>query len=142
MGLFIVINSEFCYNNIVVFDNQQTSKEHIMNHVILHENKTYNVELWTIQDILDCVNSPDNKIQIQPPEFQRDFVANVEWSQNLVQSFLEGRSSNLIHFRKLDDEKAEKVGFRYQCLDGLQRITSIIEFIDNKFTDLNGKYFS
>lgn len=112
-----------------------------MNHVILHENKTYNVELWSIQDILDCVNSPDNKIQIQPPEFQRDFVANTEWSQNLIQSFLDGRSSNLIHFRKLDDEKAEKVGFRYQCLDGLQRITSIMEFVENKFTDLEGKYF-
>lgn len=112
-----------------------------MKHVVLKSHKTYNVEQWSIQDIMNCINSPDDKIQIQPPEFQRDFVAPVEWSQNLIDSFYAGASSNLIHFRRLSEEKAKKVGFKYQCLDGLQRLTSVIEFIGNKFTDSDGKYF-
>ena len=112
-----------------------------MKSMVLHTNKTHTVELWTVQDILDCINSPNNKIQIQPPEFQRDFVAPTEWSQNLIQSVYEGASSNLIHFRKLSDEKTEKVGFKYQCLDGLQRISSLMDFVNNKFPDLDGKFF-
>ena len=81
---------------------------------VLHTNETHNVELWTIADIMDCINSPKQKIQVQPPEFQRDFVAPTEWSQNLIQSIYEGASSNLIHFRKLSDEKAKKVGFKFR----------------------------
>ena len=108
---------------------------------VLHTNETHNVELWTIADIMDCINSPKQKIQVQPPEFQRDFVAPTEWSQNLIQSIYEGASSDVIHFRKLSDEKAKKVGFKFQCLDGLQRITSVIDFTNNKFADLYGKYF-
>ena len=79
-----------------------------MKHLVLQSHSTYNVEQWSIQDIIDCINSPENKIQIQPPEFQRDFVASLEWSQNLIDSFYNGASSNLIHFRRLSDEKAKK----------------------------------
>lgn len=112
-----------------------------MNHIVLKSHKTYTVEQWSIQDIIDCVNSPDDKIQVQPPEFQRDFVAPTEWSQNLIESFYNGASSNLIHFRRLSDTKAKKVGFKYQCLDGLQRISSILDFINNKYPDKEGKFF-
>jgi hypothetical protein len=112
-----------------------------MKHLVLQSHSTYNVEQWSIQDIIDCINSPENKIQIQPPEFQRDFVAPLEWSQNLIDSFYNGASSNLIHFRRLSDEKAKKVGFKYQCLDGLQRVTSTVDFINNKYPDNDGKFF-
>lgn len=112
-----------------------------MNQIVLGQHATYNVEEWSIQDILDCINSPTSKIQVNPPEFQRDFVAPLDWSQNLVDAIYNGNSSNLIHFRKLSEEKAKKVGFAYQCLDGLQRITSIIEFVNNEYVDNNGKFF-
>lgn len=112
-----------------------------MNQLVLAIYETYNVEQWTVHDIITCQNSPDSKIQVQPPEFQRDFVASLEWSQDLIESIVEGKSSNLIHFRVLPEEKTKKVGFRYQCLDGLQRVTSILDFINNKYADNNGNYF-
>jgi len=112
-----------------------------MKEVVLGQHATYNVEEWSIQNILDCINSPTRKIQVNPPEFQRDFVAPLEWSQNLIDSIYNGASSNLIHFRTLLKEKAKKVGFAYQCLDGLQRITSIVEFVNNEYPDNNGRYF-
>ncbi len=112
-----------------------------MSKVVLFNHETFNVEQWSIREVIDCVNSPTEKIQIMPPEFQRDFVASLAWQRDLVDSFYNGLSSNLIHFRKLDKKKAAKIGFAYQCLDGLQRLSTTVAFINNEFADNKGKYF-
>jgi uncharacterized protein with ParB-like and HNH nuclease domain len=110
-----------------------------MSKVVLFNHKTFNLEQWSIEEIIRCINSPTEKIQVMPPEFQRDFIASLKWQRDLIDSFYNGLSSNLIHFRKLDKEKASKIGFAYQCLDGLQRLSTTINFVNNKFDDNNGK---
>jgi hypothetical protein len=112
-----------------------------MSKVVLFNHKTFNLEQWSIEEIIRCINSPTEKIQVMPPEFQRDFIASLKWQRDLIDSFYNGLSSNLIHFRKLDKEKASKIGFAYQCLDGLQRLSTTINFVNNKFDDNNGKFF-
>lgn len=112
-----------------------------MSKVVLFNHKTFNVEQWSIEEIIRCINSPTEKIQVMPPEFQRDFIASLKWQRDLIDSFYNGLSSNLIHFRKLDKEKSTKIGFAFQCLDGLQRLSTTINFVNNEFDDNNGKYF-
>ena len=112
-----------------------------MSKVVLFNHKTFSVEQWTISEILAHYNSPTTRIQIMPPEFQRDFIASLEWQRDLVDSFYSGLSSNLIHFRTLDKEKASKIGYAYQCLDGLQRLSTALNFVEDKFADNNNKYF-
>lgn len=112
-----------------------------MSRVVLFNHSTFNVEQWSIEEIIRCHGSSTEKIQVMPPEFQRDFVASLEWQRDLIDSFYNGLSSNLIHFRTLDKEKAAKIGYAYQCLDGLQRLSTAINFVNNVFADNNGKYF-
>lgn len=112
-----------------------------MNQTVLQQHQTFSVEQWSIKDILDYVNSTDNKIQICPKEFQRDFVASLEWQQDFIDSVYNNRSSNLIHFRKLSQDRRVKTGYAYQNLDGLQRLTTVITFVNNEFEDSDGKYY-
>ena len=108
---------------------------------VVYRFDTYNVEIWSIREIIRCINSPTEKIQVMPPEFQRDFVASLKWKQHMINSFYYGLSSNLIHFRKLGKKKSAKIGFAYQCLDGLQRLSTMLEFAENEICDKEGRYF-
>jgi len=112
-----------------------------MSKIVLFNHETFSVEQWSVSEILAHYKSPTARIQIMPPEFQRDFVASLEWQRDLVDSFYNGLSSNLIHFRKLDAEKSSKTGYGYQCLDGLQRLSTAIAFVNDEFTDNNDKLF-
>jgi len=110
-----------------------------MNKIVLFNHETFSVEQWSVSEILAHYKSPTARIQIMPPEFQRDFVASLEWQRDLVDSFYNGLSSNLIHFRKLDAEKSSKTGYGYQCISPTALSADAISLIlmKSRFTHLS-----
>ena len=76
------------------------------------------------------------------PEWQRNFVWNRKQSSKLVESFLLNIPVPVIYLARTEEDK-------YEVIDGLQRLTSVFNYFDNKFplsgmdimTDLNGKRF-
>lgn len=85
---------------------------------------------------------------------QREYEHSMDKQILLIDSIYNGRSIGLFSFnfiatqkfnfvteRKLIIGKSEHYLFDFECLDGKQRITTIIRFINNEFTDSNGYYF-
>ena len=70
---------------------------------------------------------------ILDPAYQRDSVAPKKWKKNFVPSWMfQNRSCpSTLHFRKLKEGKT--VGL-YEVIDGVQRITTLIEFLEDKFS--------
>lgn len=81
--------------------------------------------------------------------YQRDFVWNLKDKQLLIDSLYNGISCGTIIVRKRSFEWIEKqiklgnteLAFK-DIIDGKQRLNAIIEFVNDKFTDSNGFYFS
>lgn len=67
---------------------------------------------------------------IEIPEFQRNYVWNVKQASLLVESFLLGLPVPQVFFYVDEDSKN-------QVIDGQQRITSIVYFLDGYFRDPN-----
>lgn len=76
------------------------------------------------------------------PEWQRNFVWNRKQSSKLVESFLLNIPVPVIYLARTDEDK-------YEVIDGLQRLKSVFDFLENKYplsgmdilTDLSGKRF-
>lgn len=76
------------------------------------------------------------------PEWQRNYVWDRNRASKLIESFLLDIPVPVIYLAKTPEGK-------YEVIDGLQRLTSVFNFIDNKYrlsrldilTDLNGKLF-
>lgn len=76
------------------------------------------------------------------PEWQRNFVWERARSSKLIESFLLDIPVPVIYLAKTEEGK-------YEVIDGLQRLTSVFDFFDDKYplthldmrTDLNGKRF-
>ena len=70
------------------------------------------------------------------PDFQRDYEA---WDDKLITRFIEtiliGRAMNPIWTILNPEDNSEEI------LDGMHRITTAVDFLNNKFK-LNGKYFT
>mgnify|MGYP001073322243 FL=1 len=81
----------------------------------------------SIRDILNWVD----KGKIVIPEFQRDFVWNYNQSSRFIESVLLGLPiPDFFMFRTIDSqEKTEK----YILIDGLQRYTTIRQFVDGRY---------
>ena len=84
------------------------------------------------------------KLTIQP-EYQRNYIyADGKRDVAVIDSLLKGYPLGLIYFVKIKDDKSD--GYKYEVLDGQQRITSIGRFLTGKFPvmDINGipRYFS
>jgi len=79
---------------------------------------------------------------IVDPEWQRQYVWERKRASKLIESFLRDIPVPVIYLAKNDEGK-------YEVIDGLQRLTSIFDFFDNKYRlsgmellpDLNGKHF-
>lgn len=81
----------------------------------------------SIRDILNWVK----KDKIIIPEFQRDFVWNYNQSSRFVESVLLGLPiPDLFMFRLIDSKGQSE---KYILIDGLQRYTTIKQFVDGKF---------
>lgn len=76
------------------------------------------------------------------PEWQRNYVWNNTQASKLMESFLLNIPVPVVYFAKTKEEQ-------YEVIDGLQRLTSIFNYLDNKYpltsldllTDLKGKKF-
>jgi len=79
---------------------------------------------------------------IVDPEWQRNYVWDKQRASKLIESFLLDIPVPVVYLNKMSDGK-------YEVIDGLQRLTSVFNFFDNKYqlhnldvrTDLNGKTF-
>ncbi len=68
---------------------------------------------------------------ILDPAYQRDSVAPKTWKKNFVPSWMSKICPSVLHFRKM--KKGETAGL-YEVIDGVQRITTLIEFLEDKFS--------
>jgi hypothetical protein len=79
---------------------------------------------------------------IVDPEWQRNYVWDRARASKLIESFLLDIPVPVVYLNKTGDGK-------YEVIDGLQRLTSVFDFFDNKYvlqrldvrTELNGKKF-
>ncbi|MGD9537438.1 MAG: HNH endonuclease family protein [Alphaproteobacteria bacterium] len=76
------------------------------------------------------------------PEWQRNYVWDKPRASKLIESFLLDIPVPVVYLNRTSDGK-------YEVIDGLQRLTSVFDYFDNKYTlqrldvrtDLNGKRF-
>lgn len=79
---------------------------------------------------------------IVDPEWQRNYVWDKPRASKLIESFLLDIPVPVVYLNKTADGK-------YEVIDGLQRLTSVFDFFDNKYalqrldvrTELNGKKY-
>lgn len=77
------------------------------------------------------------------PDFQRGHV----WTQEQQIAFLEyffkgGKSGRDLYFNCPSWSTSSKTDYdKFVCVDGLQRITAILKFINNELPIFNGNYF-
>ncbi|MGE4376601.1 MAG: HNH endonuclease family protein [Burkholderiaceae bacterium] len=60
------------------------------------------------------------------PEWQRNYVWDLSRASKLIESFLLDIPVPVVYFAKIDSGK-------YEVIDGLQRLTSVFNFFDNKY---------
>jgi len=63
--------------------------------------------------------------RIEMPDFQREEVWTINKKQLLIDSILNGWHLPKLYFRKVDENS-------FECVDGQQRLTAIIEFIEDQ----------
>lgn len=79
--------------------------------------------------------------------FQRGLVWTLEQKQQLIESMYNWIEIGKIVFRYRSWEQVSKEmiesghGYNWECIDGKQRINTILEFIQGKFADLHGNYW-
>lgn len=77
------------------------------------------------------------------PEWQRNYVWNPKQASKLIESFLLGIPVPVVYLAKTEEDS-------YEVIDGLQRLTSVFNYLDSKYkltgldllTDLNGAKFN
>lgn len=81
------------------------------------------VETFDISTLRDLWQK--GKLSLRP-DFQRNEVFKVDWGRGLIKSILERKTNSILHIRTL------KNGC-YEIIDGSQRISALMKFLDNKF---------
>ena len=64
--------------------------------------------------------------------YQREKVTTEEWKQNLMRTILVDDFAGIpeVHLRVIETESG---GYKYEVIDGQQRITSVIDFLENEY---------
>ena len=94
---------------------------------IIVENKPF-----SLKQLCDLVKSGDLELA---PDFQRNFIWDKTRQSRLIESLLLGLPTPSIYLSQYDDGLLTIV-------DGLQRITTILRFIDNQLTLCNLEYLT
>ncbi|MFZ2967551.1 MAG: DUF262 domain-containing protein [Sulfuricurvum sp.] len=98
-------------------------------------------DMYSVRELLTELK--DERL-VLAPDFQREFVWSLKQKSELVESILMGIPLPMIYFFEGDDGVI-------QVVDGKQRLTSLFEFMENKFplsqslsilTDLRGKKYN
>ena len=86
----------------------------------------YDIEItsWDIEKISDLYRK--GLINVRP-EWQRKLVFKPAWGKMLILCLLERMTSSILHIRMLPDG-------RFEIIDGQQRITAIMKFLNNEFS--------
>ena len=89
-------------------------------------------------DYLTSARSP--KIETGAREYQREKVSSLSWKQKIMLTVISNgyRKIPQIHIRVIKIHG----GFRFELIDGQQRVTSIIDFINGKFSLPNTPEFN
>jgi len=89
-------------------------------------------------EYLTSARSP--QINTQSREYQREKVASLNWKQKVMLTILSNgyRKIPQIHIRVIKTDN----GFTYELVDGQQRITSIIDFVNGKYALPNTDEFN
>lgn len=103
----------------------------------------------SIEGILLLLRGKSGRINFNPyvetPDgieyYQRGLVWTEEQKKLLIDSIYQNIEIGKFLFRKNTYEREVKTGFGWDLVDGKQRLTTIIDFINNKFTDSYGNYF-
>lgn len=93
------------------------------------ENRIYPAEVKIQRDmysVRELKMDYEDKNLILAPDFQREFVWNLKQKSELVESILMGIPLPMVYFFEGDNGVI-------QVVDGKQRLTSLFEFIDNKY---------
>ena len=85
------------------------------------------------QDIKQVYDRIKESIYDLQPDFQRDLVWNLEKQQKLIDSIMRGWHIPPIHLVKIENKEM------YEVLDGKQRLYSVYNFLNDKFT-FNGQF--
>lgn len=92
----------------------------------------YNIETWTIKRLVEYYNK--NIINLNPP-YQRNDIWSLPAKKRLIDTILKGYPLPTFFFHK-------KENGHYDCVDGQQRIRTIIGYSNDLFTNLEGHKFS
>ena len=122
--------------------------------------KTYNdVQEWISENLeanqipksqnsvkvsIDYLNSSD--IDLSPREYQREKVASYKWKVDLIKTLLINKHFQIpsIHIRVFRNK--EGIPVKFEIPDGQQRLSSILDFVNNEFKlpedfpKVDGKY--
>ena len=82
---------------------------------------------YSVNDLLELVKTQD----LYVPALQRNYVWKKEQREEFIESLLIGIPIPSIYLSKFEDNQAEK----YNIIDGLQRITTLLKFINNQKYD-------
>lgn len=80
--------------------------------------------------------------------YQRDLVWSLEQKQLLINSIFNRIEIGKFIFKRLPWKETKQQiietghGFFFDCIDGKQRFHAILEFLQGKFSDINGVYYS
>lgn len=75
------------------------------------------------------------------PDYQRGYVWDQKDKELLLDSVFKNIDIGKFTFIKLSNDEWLKRGLSYEILDGKQRLSTLIEFYENKLT-YNGKYYN
>ena len=92
-----------------------------MDVIILEKLRTQD-KILDLEQIQTSVNR--GRIVLNP-EFQRNYVYSEEKASSVIQSMLLGMPLGVIYFANIDSKNL--------CVDGQQRLTSMLKFINNEF---------
>jgi len=75
------------------------------------------------------------------PEYQREFVWNLEDKVSLIDSIFNNVDIGKFTFIYYESEQWQETGFSYEILDGKQRLRAILDYYEDRFK-YKGKLFS
>lgn len=89
---------------------------------------------WTVREIL---NEAKNGVLSPNPEYQRGPVWTTRQRQMLIDSLMRGFHLPLFYFHEIDVEGRRGISYRYEIIDGQQRVNSIVDFRRGNFALLD-----
>ena len=91
-------------------------------------------ETWTVREIL---NEVKNGVLAPNPEYQRGPVWSTRQRQMLIDSLMRGFHLPIFYFHEIDVKGRRGISYRYEIIDGQQRVDSIVGFHRGDFSLLD-----